>query len=77
MTQKDKVLRHLEHYGTITPLDAFRDYAIMRLSAIIFNLRDEGYNIKSDTEKSTNRFGEPCKYARYTLQRQYQQVQLF
>tara|TARA_R100001460_G_scaffold7790_3_gene19576 strand:- start:3315 stop:3548 length:234 start_codon:yes stop_codon:yes gene_type:complete len=77
MTQKDKVLRHLENYGTITPLDAFRDYAIMRLSSIIFILRDEGYNIKSDTEKSINRFGEPCKYARYTLQKQYEQVKLF
>lgn len=77
MTQKDKVLRHLEHYGTITPLDAFRDYAIMRLSAIIFNLRDEGYIIKSDIEKSVNRFNEPCRYAKYTMQKEHKQAQLF
>lgn len=67
LTQKEKVLRHLKEVGSITPLDAMREYAIMRLSAIIFNLKDEGYNIKSEIETSKNRFGEKCKFSRYTL----------
>lgn len=67
LSQKEKVLRHLKEVGSITPLDAMREYAIMRLSAIIFNLKDEGYDIKSEIETSKNRFGEKCKFSRYTL----------
>ena len=37
-TKKDKVLNHLETYGTITPLEAMEKYNSMRLSAIIFDL---------------------------------------
>ena len=67
MTQKDKVIRHLKEVGGITPLDAFNDYAIMRLSAIIFELKDEGYNIKSEMVSSKNRFQEKVSFAKYTL----------
>ncbi len=67
MTQKDKVIRHLKEVGGITPLDAFNDYAIMRLSAIIFELKDEGYNIKSKMVSSKNRFQEKVSFAKYTL----------
>ena len=40
LNQKEKVMRHLNNYGSITPLDAFRDYGIMRLAAVIFNLKE-------------------------------------
>ena len=43
LSQKDKVLRHLKEIGPITPLDAFNDYAIMRLTSRICELKDEGY----------------------------------
>jgi hypothetical protein len=76
-TQKQKVIRHLESYGKITPLDAFKDYAIMRLGAIIFTLREEGYIIKTEIENSFNRFGEPTHYAKYSLIKEYKQGTLF
>ena len=66
-TQKEKVVRHLLDSGNITPLDAFRDYGIMRLSAIIFNLKEEGFIFETEIETSLNRFKEKCKFARYTL----------
>ena len=67
LSQKDKVLRHLKQIGHITPLDAFNDYAIMRLAAIVFDLKDEGYDIKSEFISSRNRFGEKVSFSKYTL----------
>ena len=40
-----KVLQHLLKGNTISPLEAFNRYNTMRLSAIIFNLKKEGYPI--------------------------------
>ena len=67
LSQKDKVLRHLKQIGHITPLDAFNDYAIMRLAAIVFDLKDEGHDIKSEFISSRNRFGEKISFSKYTL----------
>jgi len=67
LSQKDKVLRHLQQVGSITPLDAFNDYAIMRLTSRICELKDEGHNIKSELISSQNRFGEKVSFSKYTL----------
>jgi len=39
----------------------------MRLSAIIFDLKEDGYNIKSERETSRDKFGDKVSYAKYTL----------
>ena len=67
LTQKEKVLRHLKEVGPITPLDAFNDYAIMRLTSRICELKDEGYDIKSELVSSKNKFGEKVSFSKYTL----------
>ena len=67
LNQKDRVLRHLETYGSIDPRQAYFDYSIMRLAAVIFNLKEEGHNIKSESITSKNKFDEPVSYAKYTL----------
>lgn len=38
-------MRHLRDYGSITPLDAMREYGIMRLASRISDLRKGGVNI--------------------------------
>jgi len=65
-SQREKVLNHLMN-NSLTSMQAFEDYGITRLSAIIFNLRDEGYNINTTMYHGTNRFGNSCVYAEYTL----------
>ena len=67
LTQKEKVLRHLKEVGPITPLDALNDYAIMRLTSRICELKDEGYDIKSELVSSKNKFGEKVSFSKYTL----------
>ena len=33
MTQTERVIKHLKEYGSITPLEAIREYGITRLGA--------------------------------------------
>ena len=47
-TKTGKVLAHLQTEGSITSWEAIQLYRATRLSAIIFNLRDEGYDILSE-----------------------------
>ena len=65
--QKKRVLMYLERFGSITPLEAFREFGIMRLAAVIFKLRKE-YAIATVKEYSVNRFGEKVGFARYFLE---------
>ncbi|MBR0463434.1 MAG: hypothetical protein IJJ23_03520 [Clostridia bacterium] len=66
--QMDKVLRHLRDFGTITPMDAMRDYSIMRLGARVWDLKRRGYNVTSRIVQGENKYGEPTHWAEYTLQ---------
>ena len=67
MTNKERVLKYIEEEGSITSLDAFRELGNTRLSASIFCLREDGYPIKSITEKQKNRWGEDTYFSRYYL----------
>lgn len=75
MTQRDRVLRHLKELGNITSWQAFKEYGITRLSAIIFDLRQDGYEISSFIESHTNRYDEKTHYARYVLKTKEQSDQ--
>ena len=67
MTQKQRVLRHLEEYGNIEPMLALREYGIYRLSDVILKLREMGYSIETKEIKTKNRFNEATRYAKYIL----------
>ena len=66
-TQCDRIVQYMTMFGSITPVDALRDLAVMRLASRISDLRKMGYVIAKDIESGLNRFGEPTHYARYTL----------
>lgn len=65
MTQTELVLKYINDFGSITPLEAFRDLGVTRLSACIFTLRKRGCAILTYTVESTNRYGKRVRYARY------------
>ncbi len=64
-TQEEKVLMHLKHFGTITPMEAIQDYGITRLAAKIHLLKKMGEPIGKIIEIGTNRFGERAHWAKY------------
>jgi hypothetical protein len=70
MNQEQKIINYVERFGSITTLDAFRDLAITRLSARIFNIKKLGYKVLSVREKSKNRFGEDVNYSRYFIEKE-------
>ena len=70
MSQKETVLKHLQEHGTITDLAAYRLYAIRRLGARIWELRDEGHKIKTENTKEKNRFGKMTVFATYVLEKE-------
>lgn len=67
LTQKERVLRHLQTFGKITPIQALQEYGIMRLASRISDLKKEGYEFKKSYKKHINRFGESTHYAVYEL----------
>jgi len=66
MTQKERVLRHIDDYGSITSMEAFNEYGITRLAARVSELRRDGIQIDSVRETVKNRYGEAVSYARYS-----------
>lgn len=62
-----KVLEHLKEYGSITSLEAIELYGATRLSAIIFNLRKQGFDIETIDLPFTDRFGTKSHYGKYVL----------
>jgi len=69
MTQNEKILRHLQDFGSITTMEAFTEYGCTRLSARIKDLRDDGHEIRTTFESARNRYGDKVSYARYTMRR--------
>lgn len=51
-------------------MDAMREYGIMRLGARIWDLRNEGWPIRTVLETCNNRHGIPVRYARYHLRKE-------
>lgn len=56
ISKTQMVLKHLQKYKNITPLEALREYGSMRLGAIIFELRKH-YNIVTKMIDVPTRFG--------------------
>ncbi len=67
MSQQEMVLKHLKEGKEISPLEALTKYGSLRLGAIIFNLRKEGYNISTRLEYHKNKSGNTSHYAVYKL----------
>jgi hypothetical protein len=67
MTQCERILRHMNDYGTIDPMVAIKEYGCMRLASRIADLKRQGYDIVSERTKGKNRYGEQTSYCTYWL----------
>jgi hypothetical protein len=63
MTQMDIVKKHLQKYGSISPLEAQSNYNIWRLAAVVGRLKDRGVSI----DMTMKRAPSGAKYAEYKL----------
>lgn len=67
MSQCDAILDALKR-GPVTPLDALREHACMRLAARIADLKQAGHAIRTEYVTERNRYGEAVRFARYHME---------
>jgi hypothetical protein len=64
VSKTDKILEHLQTYGSITSWEAIQKYGATRLSAIIFELRKK-HRIESVAVQHKDSFGNDLAFSRY------------
>ena len=65
MTQAERILYHIDTYGSITAFEAVTEYGILQLAARMCELNRKGYFFDKEVINGTNRYGEPVRYIRY------------
>jgi hypothetical protein len=65
MNQHKAILEYLEAHGSISPMQAFNDLGITKLSTRFSEMIRRGYTFKKIPTEGTNRYGEPVRYMRY------------
>ena len=66
-TKYSIIKKHLIENETIDSWTAINLYGVTRLSAIIFKLKDRGYNIESINNSSFDRNNDICNFTTYKL----------
>lgn len=67
-TQKVRIISYIKQFGSISPIQAFMDLGITKLSTRIGELEREcGYSFIREKGTGKNRYGEPCHYTIYKL----------
>lgn len=67
--QERRVVKYSKHFKGITAWEAAKELGVMRLSAVIYNLKAKGFEVKDCWIEDTNRFGEQVRYKRYIVMR--------
>lgn len=62
-----RVLKYLKTHTGITSMKSFELFGATRLSAIIYLLRKDGYEIKSVNKFGKNRYGDKVNFVEYRL----------
>lgn len=62
ISQQEMVLSHLQRWGSITSVKAFKRYGITRLAEYIRRLRADGYNIETTYRKKGKKIDPYCTY---------------
>lgn len=66
-TQVERILEYIKTFGSISTLEAFRDLGITKLTTRVSEMRRAGITIIGKPESAKNRYGEKCRFYRYSL----------
>lgn len=67
MSQADRVVKYIEDFGSITPIEAFRELGITKLATVVSRLiHKQGYKVKKEKVSTKNRYGEKVWYMKYS-----------
>lgn len=71
MNQKDAIRDYITRFGSITPMDAFRDLGITKLATRVSEMRKSGEcDFDIELEKTKTRLGHTTYYARYSFRKE-------
>lgn len=70
-SQKQLVLEYMQTHKSITPLESIIELGAYRLSAIIFDLKKDGYSIISRLKKVKKANGEYTYVGEYMLESKF------
>ena len=68
MTKRERVLKHLQEFGSITSWEAIKEYGETRLAATIHELKRKYHYVFNDEwVEFIDRYGFPGKFKKYIL----------
>lgn len=67
MTQGERIVKYMQDFGSITPMEAFSELGITKLATRVSELRREGVKIHKEPVDRKNRYGELVRYMQYSL----------
>ena len=65
MNQHKAIMDYLEAHGSITPMQAFSELGITKLSTRVSEMIRRGYRVRKIPTAGKNRYGENVRYMRY------------
>lgn len=65
--QKELVLKYINDFGYITSWQAYQDLGITQLATRISELKELGYQFRTENVKTKNRYEKPSHYYKYYL----------
>ena len=63
--QQMDILGYIYEFGSISPMEAFSDLCITKLSTRVSEMRDLGIQFDQNFEGRANRYGKQVHYMRY------------
>ena len=66
-TQHAQIMDYMIRFGSISPMEAFADLGVTKLSTRIGEMKRNGVPIDKKMEKNRIRFGKKISYMRYWL----------
>ena len=66
-TQSQKILKYMEDFGWITPMDAIVKIGCTKLATRISELIAAGFKIEKKMVRTRNKWGEPTHYMKYRM----------
>ena len=67
VNQHQLILKYIEDFGSITPMQAIFDLGITKLATRISEMRKDGIQFQIDTVKSKNRYSKTVRFAKYSF----------
>lgn len=67
LNQRELILKYIAEFGFITSFQAYQDLDITQLATRISELKEKGYEFKTENVKVKNRYGKPSHYYKYYL----------